>query len=164
MNRTKFLSILALAAALCLLTACGAKDVHPAPADNETTESAESGITDSAEPAPVGDGQFVFTRSNFPRLDGSTATVPLGQAVASVLLGESREKVADIVHFSKTTPSYRALMNGDADILLAAEPAPVIWAEKDDGGYDWDMAPFAVDGLVFVVNASNPTMAAISSI
>ena len=152
MNRTKLLSILAIIAALCLLTGCGAK---PAPADPEVTESAESATPD-AEPAPVGDNQFVFTRNNFPRLDGSSATVPLGQAVASVLLGESRDKVSDVVRFSKTTRSYRALMNGEADVLLAAEPAPVVWAEKDDGGYDWDMAPFAVDGLVFVVSASNP--------
>ena len=113
-------------------------------------------ITAAPDAAPVGDGQFVFTRGNFPRLDGSTSTLPLGQAIASVLLGESREKVSDFVRFSKTTHSYRALMNGDADVLLSSEPAPVIWAEKDDGGYDWDMSPFAVDGLVFVVNASNP--------
>lgn len=156
MNRTKLLSILAIVAALCLLTGCGAKNVHPAPADTDTTESAVDNSNAVTDPAPVGENQFVFTRNNFPRLDGSTSTVPLGQAVASVLLGESREKVSDIIHFSKTTRSYRALMNGEADVLLAAEPAPVIWAEKDDGGYDWDMAPFAVDGLVFVVNASNP--------
>ena len=156
MNRTKLLSVLAIVAVLCLLTGCGAKNVHPASADTDTTESAPDNSNAVTDPAPVGDSQFVFTRNNFPRLDGSTSTVPLGQAVASVLLGESRDKVSDIIHFSKTTRSYRALMNGEADVLLAAEPAPVIWAEKDDGGYDWDMAPFAVDGLVFVVNASNP--------
>ncbi|MBQ6986133.1 MAG: substrate-binding domain-containing protein [Oscillibacter sp.] len=152
MNRKTVLSILAAIAALCLLTACGAKEVHPAEADTPPVETVEP----EANPAPVGENQFVFTRSNFPRLDGSTSTLPLGQAVASVLLGESREKVSEFVRFSKTTHSYRALMNGDADLLLSAEPAAIVWAEKDDGGYDWDMAPFAVDGLVFVVNASNP--------
>ena len=101
-------------------------------------------------------GQFVFTRENFPRLDGSTSTVPLGQAIASVLLGESREDVSDLVQFSKTTQSYRNLMNGSADLLIAAEPAETIWEEKEAQGFDWEMAPFAVDGLVFLVNADNP--------
>ena len=120
--------------AVCLLTAaCGAQQPQ--------------------EPQP---GQFVFTRENFPRLDGSTSTVPLGQAIASVLLGKSREDVSDLVQFSKTTQSYRNLMNGSADLLIAAEPAETIWEEKEAQGFDWEMAPFAVDGLVFLVNADNP--------
>lgn len=120
--------------AVCLLTAaCGGRQAQ--------------------EPQP---GQFVFTRENFPRLDGSTSTVPLGEAVASVLLGESREKVRDLVQFSKTTESYRNLMSGNADLLMAAEPAESIWAEKDSQGFAWEMSPFAVDGLVFLVNADNP--------
>lgn len=125
--------------ALFLLTACGqTPETPPAP---------------EPEPQP---GQFVFTRENFPRLNGSTSTVPLGQAVASVLLGESREEVSDLIQFSKTTQSYRDLMWGNADLLIAAEPAESIWREKEERGFQWEMAPFAVDGLVFLVNADNP--------
>ena len=47
-----------------------------------------------------------------PRLNGSTSAVPLAEAVCSVLLGESREEVADLVQFSRTTASYEALMAG----------------------------------------------------
>lgn len=161
MNRKPVLSILAVLAALLLLTGCGAKtaarpEPNAAPTADAETTAAPSGEGALPEAAPAGENQFVFTRSNFPRLDGSASTVPLGQALASVLLGESREQAASLINFSKTTRSYRALMGGEADVLLAAEPSPVVWAEKDDGGYDWDMAPFAVDALVFVVNASNP--------
>ena len=73
----------------------------------------------AATPTPTPGETFVFTRENFPRLDGSTATVPLGEAIASVLLGESRENVADLIHFSKTTGAYNALMAGEADLLVA---------------------------------------------
>lgn len=111
---------------------------------------------ESAAPATPAPGQFVFTRENFPRLDGSTSTVPLAQAVAAVLLGESREAVADLVEFSKTTQSYRNLIGRAADLLLAAEPAESIWEEKEKAGFAWEMEPFAIDGLVFVVNADNP--------
>ena len=101
-------------------------------------------------------GQFVFTRENFPRLDGSTSTAPLGQAIASVLLGESREEVSDLIQFSRTTESYRNLLWGNTDVVIAAEPAESTWEEKESQGFDWEMAPFAVDGLVFLVNEDNP--------
>ena len=154
MNRKRVLSILVVLAALLLLTDCGAK---PASAEISAAPSeVEAFPEETADVAPAGENQFAFTRNNFPRLDGSAPAVPLGQAIASVLLGESRDKVSDLINFSKTGRAYRALMSGEADILLAAEPSPSIWAEKDDGGYDWDMSPFAVDALVFIVNAENP--------
>ncbi len=99
---------------------------------------------------------FTFTRSNFPRINGSTSTVPLAQAICSVLLGEGREDTADLTQFSKTTESYRQLIWGNADVLIAAEPAPSVIEEKNAQGFDWRMEPFAIEGLVFVVNADNP--------
>lgn len=140
----------ALCLTLCLAAGCGAaphETVVPEPPVNTEPAPAET------EPAAE---QFRFTRENFPRLNGSTSTVPLGTAVASVLLGEPREEVRDLIQFSKTTQSYRELMNGQADLLIAAEPAEVIWEEKSEAGFDWEMAPFAVDGLVFLVNVNNP--------
>ena len=89
-------------------------------------------------------------------MNGSTSTVPLAEAIASVLLGESREDVADLVNFSRTTQSYRSLMYGESDILIAAEPADAIWDEKKAMALEWEMEPFAVDGLVFITNENNP--------
>ncbi|MDR3730010.1 MAG: hypothetical protein Q3X94_09570, partial [Oscillospiraceae bacterium] len=83
MKRSSLLPSLLLALALTL-TGCGAA---PSEASSDQT------------PAPQ-EGQFVFTRENFPRLNGSTSTVPLAQAIASVLLGETREEVADLTEFS----------------------------------------------------------------
>ena len=157
MNRKTLLSILAVLAVLCLLTDCGSRPIPPADTQTSAAPLESSSLPETApDAASVGDSQFVFTRANFPRLDGSAFTAPLGQAIASALLGESRSQVADFINFSKTTRSYRALMNGEADIILASEPSASIWADKDEGGYDWDMAPFAVDALVFIVSAKNP--------
>lgn len=100
--------------------------------------------------------QFVFTRENFPRLNGSTAMVPLGEAIASVLLGETREEAADLIHFSRTTQSYRELMNGQADLLISGAPPEGIYEEKEALGFEWELSTFAVDGLVFLVNENNP--------
>ena len=127
------------------LAACDGTSGQP---EGSGTPPAESGT-------PPGE-QFVFTRENFPRLNGSTAMVPLGQAIASVLLGETREEVADLTSFSRTTQSYRELMNGHADLLISGAPPEGIYAEKEELGFDWEISTFAVDGLVFIVNENNP--------
>lgn len=146
--KNRLVSSLLLAAAL-VLSACGA----PGASSNSSSSAL------SSAPAESQAEQFVFTRENFPNLDGSTSTVPLAQAIASVLLGETREETSDLFHFSKTTQSYRMLMwsNGDGvDLLIAAEPPEVIWQEKEEQNVQWQMEPFAIDALVFVVNADNP--------
>ena len=99
---------------------------------------------------------FVFTRKNFPRLNGSTSTVPLAEAVCSALLGESREDVGDLIHFSKTTQAYRELLSGNADLLIIGEANVDILAEKEAKGFEWLKTPFATDAFVFVVNEKNP--------
>lgn len=136
----------ALAALLLLGLAGCAKTPAPAPTPEPTA-------TPAPTPTPE---QFRFTRENFPRLNGSTAMVPLGQAIASVMLGETREEVADLTNFSRTTQSYRELMWGQADLLISGAPPQGIYDEKEENGFEWDISLFAVDGLVFVVNENNP--------
>ena len=106
--------------------------------------------------APATPEQFRFTRENFPRLDGSTATVPLGQAVAAVLLGESREGVGDLISFNKTSRAYYNLVDGDADLLIVAEGGEDSYGYRDEQGKTWRMEPIANETLVFFVNEDNP--------
>ncbi len=142
----KTIRFAALSLSLLLLGGCA----QPAPAPTATPEPVPV-----STPEPV-QTEFVFTRGNFPRLNGSTSTVPLGEAVCSVLLGESREEAHDLVQFSKTTQAYRELMGGNADLLIVGEPNEDILAEKEAQGFQWEMSPFATDAFVFVVNEDNP--------
>lgn len=137
--KLKRLSCAALALVLALpLAACGGQQA-------------------ASTPTPGADGgTVVFTRENMPRLDGSTATAPLAQAAAAVLLGESEEDVADLIDFSRTTESYRQLMQGDADLLIAAEPNAAVFDEMEEAGFEVQMEPLATDALVFMVNEDNP--------
>ena len=137
--KLKRLSCAALALVLALpLAACGGQQA-------------------ASTPTPGADGgAVVFTRENMPRLDGSTATAPLAQAAAAVLLGESEEDVADLIDFSRTTESYRQLMQGDADLLIAAEPNAAVFDEMEEAGFEVQMEPLATDALVFMVNEDNP--------
>ena len=126
----------ALALAFALLAACGAPEAQPSPTPDAN--------------------QVSFTRENFPRLDGSTATSPLGRAIAAVLLGESEDEVSDLINFSRTTESYRELMRGNRDLVIAAEPNEAVFDEMKEAGFEIEMEPFAMDALVFMVNAGNP--------
>ena len=136
---------LALALVLALLAGCGTGgDVSSSPDLSQPPATSASG----EEP-------FVFTRDNLPRLDGSTSMVPLARSLCAVLLGEDPDQVDDLVQFSRTTQSYRNLMDGQADLLLAAAPAPEVAGELEADG-SWLTTPFAADALVFVVNADNP--------
>lgn len=135
-----------------VLSLGGCKDttaqVTPTP---EPTPSAAA--TPAPTPTPE---QFRFTRENFPRLDGSTATVPLGEAVASVLLGETTEQVDDLIEFHKTSRAYYNLVDGECDLLIVAEGGEDSYSYRDEHGKQWKMEPLARETLVFFVNAGNP--------
>lgn len=134
---------LAAVLALGLLAGCAGGAPSPAP-----TATPSIPMDQAEKPA--------LTRETFPRLDGSTSTAPLARAICAVLLGESLDSVSDLVNFSRTSRSYRMLMYGEADLLIAAEPSESVLEEKADVGFAWEMAPIATDALVFLVNENNP--------
>jgi len=151
--KRRYPALAALAAVLLCLCACRSEGVpspSPAPAG---TPAAASTPSPAGTPAP---GQFVFTRENFPRLDGSTATIPLGQAIAAVLLGESREEAAQLIDFHKTTMAYHNLTDGWADLILVAEGGQDSYDYRDTREKSWRMEPIAAETLVFFVNQDNP--------
>jgi len=133
-----------------LLTACSEKD-EPSPVPTPSSQQPPEPL-----PPTIVYKEFVFTRDNFPRMDGSTSTGPLAEAAAAVLLGEPREEVAELVEFNRTTQSFRNLANGLCDILIVSEPAPEVFNELSAMGFEIEMAPIALDALVFIVNSGNP--------
>lgn len=107
-------------------------------------------------PAAGAEREFRFTRKNFPKLDGSTSMVPLGNGIASVLLGESREDTASLIAFNRTTQSFRNLYSGDSDLVIAAEPKNEVFQEMAEKAFPYKLEQIATEALVFVVNENNP--------
>ena len=100
------------------------------------------------------------------RLDGSTATIPLSEAIIMDRLGiDAREAAARIDH-QKTYEAYQALLTGDKDLILV--PLPEAWElahiakriEEQQG------EPFVMpeltytqvvrEALIFITNVANP--------
>ena len=159
----KLLSVLCALALVLSLTACQkpvqTEDPTPSAAPTETQAPTQAPAETPAPPASdveLPEGAFRFTRENFPRMDGSTATVPMAEAVASVLLGESRESVTNLCQFNRTTQSFRNLMAGECDLLLAGEPNAAVFDEMKEQGFAYEIETVAMDGLVFLVNENNP--------
>ena len=94
-------------------------------------------------PGAEAEEAFRFTRGNFPKLDGSTSMVPLGQGIASVLLGESREDAASLISFNRTTQSFRNLCSGESDLVIAAEPKSEVFQEMAEASFpmSWSRSP-----------------------
>ncbi len=156
MKRCTFL--LAILMSLALLVGCPQTKTEPTTAQTEPTTDTTAPTTESlTEPTHQLDGEpFAFTRENFPRMDGSTSMIPMGEAVAGVLLGESRDEVSDLVSFNRTTQSFRNLMYGDCDILLVSQPNAVVFDEMKENNFEVQLEPIANDALIFVVNENNP--------
>lgn len=93
-----------LIASLMLCSACGAGVFEK---------------TVSEEPLVIED--FRFTRENFPAMGGSFGMRPLGEAIASIMLGESREEVSDLLDFGNSGFALQKLRDGELDIVLSAQ-------------------------------------------
>ena len=97
-----------------------------------------------------------MSAADYPRVDGSTATLPLSYMLMQAATGVDEETaMASIVH-SKTTASFYALTEGSADLLLVYEPSADAYQAAEDAGVALTIAPIGLDALVFLVNDGNP--------
>ena len=99
---------------------------------------------------------FTFTEENYPKMGGSLANLPLGEAVTATVLSIDREKAASMIKFEgSTTDNYTALVDGEFDILLAyemSEEAKAYCAEKN---VELEMTAIGADALVFICSLEN---------
>lgn len=142
----KINKITAIILALLLTALCGCSA-------DPTTETTSAETT----AAENNDGSFVFTADNYPKMGGSLANLPLGQAVTATVLGVTREKANDFIKFEgSTTDNYKAICDGTFDILLAYEPSEEAKQYIKDCGEELEMTPIGVDALVFICSNENP--------
>lgn len=136
--------IIACLVFLCLLTGC----VYiPAPRQDIQKPEAEEQI---AAPQPF------LTEDTYPRMDGSTANLPLMAAVLSAATGMDAVQAESSVGCTTTPYAWERLARGECDILLVYEAAEDTKALLDEIGTEMEITPIGQDALVFIVNEQNP--------
>ncbi len=99
---------------------------------------------------------FVFTVENYPKMGGSLANLPLGEAITSTVLGIDRETASSMIKFEgSTTDNYVALVDGTFDILLAYEMSEEAIAYCEEKGVELEMTAIGADALVFIASLEN---------
>lgn len=110
---------------------------------NQTEQLENEAVEISSDP--------IFNAQNYPKVDGSTSTIPLAKAFFENFTSEK----AEITH-SKTHQSYVNLINGDCDLILVVEPSEDELQYAEDSGVELNVEKVVNEGFVFFVNANNP--------
>jgi phosphate transport system substrate-binding protein len=98
-----------------------------------------------------------FAIDDFPRLDGSTATIPLASKLLQHLTGISADEADVLCEFSTTSQAYRALATSDGpSLILAYELDQDTREELESSGAKFEYHPIGRDALVFLTNQNNP--------
>lgn len=161
MMNKRYLLFICFVLMICMAAGCkkdkikeGSNQISSVP-----TEEAEQTKLQDTSPASeeyADSLRGTMTKENFPIIDGSTATIPISEAVYQLATGATAEEAAsDIVH-TKTSNSYYRLMNKEADLLIVYAPSEQVLADIKKGGNRLDIKPIGKDALVFMANTSNP--------
>ena len=95
----------------------------------------------------------IFTLQNYPRIDGSTATLPLAQAFKAGFTGKNIE-ATEVTH-SKTHNAYVNLINGDTDLILVTYPSEDEQKLAQEKNVELEIVPIVKEAFVFFVNKEN---------
>lgn len=100
-----------------------------------------------------------ISEQDYPRIDGSTANIPLLSSLYSLTTGVTIEQAETMTQVSGGTGAvWRNMMYGGSDILIVYEAPENIKDEMKESGFmdEIDITPIARDGLVFLINKNNP--------
>jgi len=122
----------------------------PAPTSSGAPTPGPVSTTASETPAPGVPGPNLSSRF-VDRLDGSTATIPLGQAALRALRGTDEG-----MKFNTTPYAYDNLIAGTKDLILVTYPSQEEFAAAAAAGVELEVVPVVKDALVFLANTANP--------
>ena len=111
-------------------------------------------IIDPEEKKAIQNQEKIFSLENYPKIDGSTVTLPLAEAFKANFTGTDIKDVN--VSHSKTHNAYVNLINGDTDLILVTAPSEDEKKLAKEKGVEFEIVPIVKDAFVFFVNTDNP--------
>lgn len=136
------------------LGGCSKNETVPNPPSN-TTMPAQGSIdnedmTDMAR-------ELGITAANYPKIDGSTSTLPIVQAIWRAMYGEDKAYGGNYPQTaSKTVPSYRLLIDGEVDLILVPYASQEVLDTAKKAGVELEFHKIAAEALIFITAAENP--------
>jgi phosphate transport system substrate-binding protein len=95
--------------------------------------------------------------SNYPRLDGATAALPVYGAMAQAIYrGLDEESAYEYVNCSTTNGAYEQLIDGNVDVFFGAQPSESQQQLAQQAGVELELTPLGREAFVFFVNKDNP--------
>lgn len=136
-----------------LLAACGTTSENTeAPKEQTNQETTE--VPEKQEPTDLPIPEL--NQENYPRIDGSTANMPLMAEVYSAVCGVALEDAETMVEVSTTSPAWLKLESRETDLLLVYEPSERVKDKLAESTTKCESTPIGRDGLVFLINQKNP--------
>ncbi|MBQ6680378.1 MAG: substrate-binding domain-containing protein [Lachnospiraceae bacterium] len=144
-------------------------DAAGSSADTETEAASSDSIETETEPEslPAGFGvetetarRYGLTEENYPKLDGSTSTFSIVMSLFTTFFDYSSEAGPDgkwPETPSKTVPSYRKLIHGEADMIFVPYASSDVLKEAEDAGTKLEFHRVAAEALVFLTHEDNET-------
>jgi len=108
---------------------------------------------------PTAEAQTIgITQYNYPRIDGSTSTLPLVRNMIGAMYTAIQEDGWRYVpHIAvRTVPAYRLLIANELDLIIVPEPSEYVLALADEAGVALEFVPIAVEALAFITHIDNP--------
>ena len=120
------------------------KDFTTRDKKSSQTKEPDKEVTISSEP--------LFEEGEYPKVDGSTATIPLAKAFEENFTGKTDVEI----NHSMTHEAYLNLVDGGCDLILVVEPAEDDKAYAESKNVELQYDKVANEGFVFFVNSDNP--------
>ncbi len=101
------------------------------------------------------DTKPIFTIDNYPKVDASTATQPLTNAVLSNFVGIDKKELDNYTDYTNTHSAYLRLIEGKKDLIVVTQPSAEELAYAKEKGVELEVIPVVYDAFVFMVNEKN---------
>ena len=100
---------------------------------------------------------------DIPVIDGAAALLPVYAGFVQsiypedsvIFNGEDYDPVS-AMHYTNTRGAYKDIVDGNADIIICAQPSDEQLAYAKEKGVELELVPIGSDAFVFIVNANNP--------
>lgn len=98
----------------------------------------------------------IFTLADYPKVDASLAIHPLVDSIASDFMGIPESELNFEYTKGRTSDVYKNLVDGNVDVIFAAEPSDDDLTYAKSKGVELEVIPTTSSAFVFIVNSANP--------